>query len=105
MDKNDFITEVSDRLNKVFRASKEGYKIPSIERHRLEGFIQAGVFMKVATQAEMSKLLEDTHYSIFEKTIQGRKLEKTASWSDFNINYEKFDTPIFLRESDTSKRP
>lgn len=97
MDKSDYLKEVGERLNKVFRASKEGYTIPEIERHRLEGFIQAGVFMKVATQAEMSKLLEDTHYSIFGKTTQERKVEKAASWSDFDIRYVNYDSPTFLR--------
>jgi hypothetical protein len=97
MDKERFIAEVTNRLTKLFRASKEGYKIAGSERHRLEGFIHAGIFMEVATTIEMSKLLENLHYSVFGKTIQGRKSEKAASWSDFDINYDNFDSPTFLR--------
>ena len=97
MDKERFITEVTNRLTQLFRASKEGYKVSESERHRLEGFIQAGIFMQVATSHEMSQLLEDLHYSVFGKTIQDRKSEKTASWSDFDINYDSFDSPTFLR--------
>ncbi len=69
MDKSDYLAEISNQLNKMFRASKEGYKIPDIDRHRLEGFIHAGIFMKIATPAEMSKVLDEAHYSVFEKTI------------------------------------
>jgi hypothetical protein len=97
MDKNDYLAEVSRRLTQLFKASKEGYKIPDIDRHRLEGFMQAGIFMKVATPAEMSKLLEDVHYLVFEKTIPERKSEKSTNWSDIEIDYDKFDSPTFLR--------
>jgi hypothetical protein len=97
MDKSDYLTEVNNRLNKLFRASKEGYKIPDIDRHRLEGFMQAGIFMKIATPAEMSKLLEEAHYSVFAKTIKERKSEASASWSDIEVNYDKFDSPTYSR--------
>jgi hypothetical protein len=97
MDKNDYLAEISNRLNKMFRASKEGYKVPDEDRHRLEGFIHAGIFMKVATPAEMSTLMEDVHYSIFGKTIRERKSEKSTNWPDIEINYDKFDSPTYLR--------
>ena len=97
MNKERFITEVTNRLTKLFRASKEGYKVSEAERHRLEGFIHAGIFMQVVTSNEMSLLLGNLHYSILGNTIQGRKSEKTASWSDFDINYDNFDSPTFLR--------
>ena len=97
MDKNDYLAEVTKRLTKLFRASKEGYKISDMDRHRLEGFIHAGIFMKIVTPVEMSELLEDVHYSIFGKTIQERKSEKSANWSDIEIDYDKFDSPTYLR--------
>ena len=56
MDKSDYLAEISKRLTKMFRASKEGYKIPDIDRHRLEGFMHAGIFMQIATPAEISRI-------------------------------------------------
>ena len=97
MGKDDFLAEVNERLTKLFRASKEGYKIPNIDRHRLEGFMQAGIFMKIATPAEMSALMEDVHYSIFGKTMRERRSEKSTTWSDIEIDYDKFDSPTYLR--------
>lgn len=97
MDKSDYLAEISNRLNKMFRASKEGYKIPDIDRHRLEGFIHVGSFMKITTPAEMSKLLEEAHYSVFGKTIRDRKSEQSTSWSDIEIDYDKFDSPTYFR--------
>ena len=97
MDKNDYLVEVNKRLTKLFKASKEGYKILDIDRHRLEGFLHAGVFMKIVTPAEMSALMENVHYSIFGKTIRERKSEKSTNWSDIEIDYDKFDSPTYLR--------
>ena len=97
MDKKEYLDEVNKRLTRLFKASREGYKIPDIDRHRLEGFLHAGIFMKITTPAEMSALLEKTHYSVFEKTIQERRSEKSTSWSDIEIDYDKFDSPTFLR--------
>ena len=97
MNKSDYLTEVSDRLNKMFRASIEGYKIAAIDRHRLEGFMQAGIFMKVTTLGEMTNLMEQTHYTVFGKTIEERRSDKTISWPDIEIDYDKFDSPTYLR--------
>ena len=97
MDKSDYLAEVTKRLTKLFRASKVGYKIPDIDRHRLEGFVQAGIYMGIATPAEMSALMEGIHYSVFGKTTKERKSEKPPNWSDIEIDYDKFDSPTFLR--------
>ena len=97
MDKKEYLAEISNRLTKLFNASKEGYKIPDIDRHRLEGFLHAGIFMKIATPAEMSALMEDIHLTVFGKTIQERKSEVSANWSDIEIDYAKFDSPTYLR--------
>ncbi len=97
MDKRDYMAEISKRLNKIFRASGEGYKVPDIDRHRLEGFMQAGVFLKIVTPAEMTGLLEEVHYSVFGKTIQERKADKSMGWSDIEVDYGQFDSPTYLR--------
>ncbi len=97
MDKNDYLAEVSDRLNKMFRASREGYRIPDVDRHRLEGFIQAGIFMKIATTAEMARLMENIYHAVFGKTIREKKSETSGGWSDLEIDYDKFDSPTYLR--------
>jgi len=97
MDKSEYIAEVKKRLVWIFKASKEGYKIPDMERHRLEGFMYAGVFLGLATQAEMRTLLENTHVAIFGETVEERKKGKSATWPDIEINYDQYDSPTLLR--------
>ena len=97
MDKSDYMAEIRNRLNKIFRASAERYKVPDIDRHRLEGFMQAGIFLQIVTPAEMSALMDDVHHSIFGKSIQERKAEKSTGWSDIEVDYGHFDSPTYLR--------
>ena len=97
MDKSDYMAEIQNRLNKIFRASAEGYKVPDIDRHRLEGFMQAGVFLEIAAPTEMTSLLEEVHYSVFAKTIQQRKAAKSPGWADIEVDYGQFDSPTYLR--------
>ncbi|MFT6654659.1 MAG: hypothetical protein ACJAWI_001424 [Marinomonas primoryensis] len=41
--------EIEKQLIQHFRSSKGGLKTPEIQRHRLEGFISAGVFLGTTT--------------------------------------------------------
>ena len=92
-----FIQEVEKRLHNLFSASKDGYKIPDVERYRLTGFIHAGVFMGVATNIEMHDLMETIHYSVFGKTIKERKETQPLSWEVNDIDYDQYEQPTFER--------
>ena len=96
-DKEKFTQEVERRLHNLFSASKDGYKPPYIERHRLTGIIHAGVFMEIATNKEMHNLMESVHYSVFGKTIKDRKETQQISWEDHDINYDQYEQPTYER--------
>ena len=98
MNKDDFIVEVEKRLNRIFQASKDGYKVSPVERHRLEGFMNAGVYMGVVTNAELAKVMNDIHVSIFGKSIAQRKAEKNTGWQEEVIDYSAYDQPAFERK-------
>ena len=80
MNKDNYLIEVEKRLTRIFMASKERYKISPVERHRLEGFMSAGVFMGLVTNTMLAKLMNEIHVNIFGKTIQQRKAELPGSW-------------------------
>lgn len=96
-DAHRFLEEVKRRFRKLFQASKEGYNLPDIERHRLAGFIQAGVFLGFASNTEMQALMDNVHVSVFGKTIRERKESLPMSWSDESVDYGQYDQPSFER--------
>jgi len=98
MNRERYLNEVEKRLSRLFSASKEGYKAAPAERHRLEGFMAAGVFMGLVTNAKLAKVMNDIHVRLFGKTIEQRKAEIPGSWQEEGIDYSFYDQPTFERK-------
>lgn len=60
--------------------------------------MSAGVFMGHVTNAELAKLMDDSHVSIFGKTIKQRKAELPGSCREEGIDYSQYDQPTFERK-------
>jgi hypothetical protein len=99
MNKGEFLNEVEKRLSKMFTASKEGYKAAPVERHRLEGFMQAGVFIGLVSNAELSELMESVHINVYGQTIAGRREACSTSWQNEAIDYSQYDQPAYIRKN------
>lgn len=95
----DFLQEVEYRLALMFRASKDGHKASPIDRHRLEGFMQAGVFLELAPSDEIQALMERVHFDIFEKTIEQRQKDLTVTWQSETLDYSRFEAPSYERNA------
>ncbi len=98
MNKEKYLNEVEKRLRLMFQASREGYKVVPVERHRLEGFMRAGVFMGVVSNEELAALMADCHQNIFGKTIEQRKAEKSSLWQEEAIDYRQYEQPAYERK-------
>lgn len=81
MSRDNYLNEVEKRLNRLFLVSKEAYKPSQVDKHRLEGFMNAGVIMGFASNAELSVLMDEAHIRVFGKTIQQRKKERPAHFN------------------------
>ncbi len=97
MNRHAFIEEAEKRFYQLFRSSKNG-NIPSAEeRNRLEGFIDAGVFMGMLKADEVDELIERVHYSVFNMTMEEHRVKHAPSWVSSAIDYSYYDSPTFER--------
>jgi len=99
IDRTQFLAEVEIRLSRLFSASKYGYRLPAQERHRLEGFMQAGVYMGLTNNRELAELMENSHQGIFGRSIEEHRLEKPLDWSYEQVDYSAFEPPAFIRNT------
>lgn len=99
MTKEDYLTEISNRLNRHFTAALNGYKTPDSERHRLEGFIQGAIFMEFASRRELNERMEAIHQSVFGQSIRQRREESHSAWQEPAIDYGLYDQPAFERNA------
>ena len=96
-DKEDYLHEVENRLVRMFRASRDGHKAAAEERHRLEGFMQAGAFLGLAASDELKSLMNQVHVDVFGKTIRERQSEQSTPQVPENIDYSKYEQPAYER--------
>lgn len=93
----DFSTELKRRFTQMCRASKEGYKASPTERHRLEGFIQAGVYVGLIDNPSAKAILEDTYHDVFQQPMSTAAKSNTTNWQLELRDYSLYDTPAYLR--------
>ncbi|MFK0574078.1 hypothetical protein [Endozoicomonas sp.] len=93
MDKQYFLDEVEKRLARLSSASKQGYPPSPLERHRLEGFMEAGVFLRLVTPQELIELKERTCQTIFGMSVAERIKHKKRSWPVEDIDYSQYEKP------------
>lgn len=98
MTADQYLSEIEQRLRKHFSASRDGYKLPDQDRHRLEGFMQGAIFMGFATSQHLAGLMDRVHFSVFGKTIAERREGSASLWPEPAIDYNRYDQPAYERK-------
>ncbi|WP_237066725.1 hypothetical protein [Microbulbifer guangxiensis] len=96
-DRTHFLSEVEARLLRLFSCSKSGYRISPQERHRLEGFMQAGVFLGLTDNSALGVLMERCHQTVFNKSIAERRAENPINAGYERIDYSPYEQPAYTR--------
>jgi len=98
-DSDRFSEEVRQRLLRIFNATKQGLKVADIDKHRCEGFIQAGVVMGWVSNEQMNQLMDATHRAVFGKSIAERQADLSARslWQPHQVDYSQYETPAIER--------
>lgn len=80
MDKQQFLDACYEQLILIFSNAKERQKDDK-QKHRTEGFIEAGKYMGVINAADAQDLMERAHMQVFDESIQARQ-QRQASLHD-----------------------
>jgi hypothetical protein len=92
-----YIDGFKDRL-KMFYGIKD---LKSSHRnklnHEIDGFIEAGLLIRLITKQELQEIIDEQHMDIFGETRQERR-EKLRSKSEVaEINWDVYDSPAIQR--------
>jgi len=94
-----FIEEAKQRLLTMFNNSKQRIKATDAERFRLQGFMQAGVFLGLSSNNELQQLMEEMHKQVFSMSIRERRLQQEAGRISNTVDYSFYDAPAFNRQT------
>ena len=91
-----FIDGVKAQLTHLYSEIKEKRTLDEAQKHRIEGFISAGLYLGLVEKKEISALIEEIHLTVFGQTVRERKLEKLMGEQE-SIDWSIYDTPPSLR--------
>lgn len=77
MNKQDFIANCHQQLVLVFEKAKAHQKDDK-QKHRTEGFIQAGKMLGMISHEEAKEFMERAHFDVFGESIETRKSRKAS---------------------------
>lgn len=67
MDAEEFLSECEGRIRLVYEAQHQGRGKPE-DKARVEGFVHAGVVMKLVSREQIQALVEKVHLEVFDET-------------------------------------
>ena len=94
----EFQDELESRIARMCRLSAEGYKSTPMERHRLEGFIQAGVFLGLTSNSDVQTLLDKVYLAVCGKHLKeagAHVIEWEADSTSSSCKH--YESPAYLR--------
>lgn len=95
-----FMKEVDARLRMMFNAISEGLQYSDVERARLSGFMQAGVFLGLVSKREVGELMAQLHLEELGETIEERRKRKGSEWREIQPDFSAYDTPAYERKTE-----
>ncbi|WP_340676727.1 hypothetical protein [Paraglaciecola sp.] len=98
MDVERYIANCRNEIYKIYQLTKDG-KPDDVLKHRIEGFIQAGIFLDLITPQDAKLMMENIHLEIFGESVEERKKRK-ASFEQLKVNDpdKYFDEPAINRK-------
>ncbi len=94
-----FIKEVDARLRMMFNAIAEGVNYTDVERARSSGFMQAGVFLGLASKRELDELMSRLHVEELGETIEERRKRRGSEWHDIQPDFSTYESPAYERKN------
>jgi hypothetical protein len=91
IDSDNFKSECLRQFIQYFNQLKNN-NIDNELKIRLQGFINAGEFLKIISRKEASELMEQAHLTVFKISSQERKLKKELIKSALNDDNSDFFT-------------
>ena len=71
--KKKFLKNLEAQLRETMTAARAGAKIAAADKHRCEGFMQAGVELDLVTDEEIQELIKAVHQSVYGESIVARR--------------------------------
>ena len=97
MNQTRFVYEATRRLTRIYELIKSGQPADPVMLHRVEGFMNAGVFLGLLTNQELNHLIEEVHLNVLGESVQNRQKQSLCRWQPHTPDYSCYETPTYER--------
>ena len=97
MNKKRYINEIVRRLTQIYEQIKTGHPADSVNLHRVEGFMNAGVFMGLISNYDLNNLIEQVHQNVFGISVSERRRQNRYQWPQETTDYSGYESPTYER--------
>lgn len=92
-----FFRELSRQLKQFYEDHKLCGHRDDVLKHRIEGFMLAGIRLELTEEDELHQMMEDIHLKVFGLTISERRLKELKGDAEPE-DWAYYDTPITQRK-------
>jgi len=100
MNKQEYLNYCYEQLLKIFQLAKSHQKDDKF-KFRTEGFIHAGKTLRVISQEDAVKVMEQAHFEVFNESINSRKNRK----ANLKEAIERCDEAILIFQHMSVQKP
>ncbi|CAM3570119.1 hypothetical protein [Parendozoicomonas haliclonae] len=99
MNQERYLEEVRRQLSSYYQQLKAGHKPVAEQRSRIEGFMQAGIYMGIYSAPQRDALIAEVHEQIFGMSLRERQKVHQHQWQGDIRDYSEYDSPTINRRS------
>lgn len=100
--KTKYITEITAKLEKYYSLSESLSTKKQSLSDEIEGFLNAGILLKVITKDEFLEIADSMHFSIHGKSLEQQNLDIKTGFSSIENKWGKYNEPAYIRKNKLS---
>lgn len=92
-----YLEALRDLLSELYSVDDEKSDKYKDHKNRLDGFVHAGLHIRLVTKSELQEVIESEHLAAFGMTRKQRSVDKKLSDNAPEPDWSQYDTPAIGR--------
>jgi len=93
-----YLNAIKDHVTELYAVQDSKSESYLRLKNRLDGFMNAGLVIGIASKAELQDIVEKVHMSVFGLTIKQRSVELKLGSKTTEVDWDIYDTPTIHRK-------
>ena len=93
-----YLARLAQLLREFYDLQVKDSSIKAKTKNRLDGFIEAGKISLIVNNADLTKLMNEIHYEVFQMSREER-LQQRPKESEHETDWSTYDAPTVFRNN------